>query len=528
MLQLLSPIGLAALAAIAVPAILHLWRPPAKTIRVGSLRFFTGPAVRRLTKLRWRERLLLAVRVLLLTLLAVLLAQPIWNRKPPREPQRWAVLEPGARLTGEALKRWRELESEGFEPRQLAQGFPPASLHRGGPAAVTATDTWSLLREADARLPAGSTIAVFGTSRLASLRGERPTLTRSKVEWIATESNESSPHVWISSVQLLPGSGTSAQSLRVAVSNSSASVTDQRVVSLPAAAGKTAIADLPGWSIEVNGGSSARLLHDDNTVAPGSWIAATSAQPLNVALLPSADRAEDARYVEAALRAIAEVSGQAVNVRTDATRADWVFWLNEDPVPAEIVRDVTSRGGNLLSDAEDSRGATTARQPSSIAAEGLNGEMVSLFRRTPASDDLAASVWRDGFGIDLLTVAAEGAGRRWRFFSRFHPDWNDLPRSSALAAVLRPLLATNDLTGASTSDLRRAHANQSRPAEATAHAGDAAALAAATERVDLHNLLWYLCVALFALERVLSYRRSAAPPENARTAPREEPVLSHV
>jgi hypothetical protein len=97
-LQFLSPLALFALAALAVPAILHLWRPPAKTVRVGTLKFFTGPPVRRLNKLRWRERLLLAVRLLLLTLLVLLLAQPIWRKQPSAKPQKWALLEPGLTL----------------------------------------------------------------------------------------------------------------------------------------------------------------------------------------------------------------------------------------------------------------------------------------------------------------------------------------------------------------------------------------------------------------------------------------------
>ena len=73
----------------------------------------------------------------------------------------------------------------GVETRLLAPGFPPVSVPPGDGSAP-APDLWSLLREADAALPAGSSLAVFSPGRLAALRGVRPALGRSRVEWIDT------------------------------------------------------------------------------------------------------------------------------------------------------------------------------------------------------------------------------------------------------------------------------------------------------------------------------------------------------
>jgi len=188
-LQFLFPLAFTALAALAVPAILHLWRPPAKTVRIGTLRFFTGPTIRRLTKLRWRERFLLLVRLLSLVLLVLLLARPIWQKEPPTTPQQWALLEPNVVLSGNALKKWHECDAAGFEMRRLDAGFPFApKLKDAEPG-----DVWSLLRGADARLPAGSTVVIFATDRLQTLRGERPKMQHCTVEWVSvTPPNESS------------------------------------------------------------------------------------------------------------------------------------------------------------------------------------------------------------------------------------------------------------------------------------------------------------------------------------------------
>ena len=76
MLQFLSPAGLWALTALALPLAIHLWRPPPRTVRLGSLRFLDNLPHRRIRNLRWREYPLLAARLALLAALALLLALP--------------------------------------------------------------------------------------------------------------------------------------------------------------------------------------------------------------------------------------------------------------------------------------------------------------------------------------------------------------------------------------------------------------------------------------------------------------------
>ena len=529
--MLLSPLALVALAALAIPAILHLWRPPPATVRVGTLKFFTGPAVRRLTKLRWRERLLLAVRLLLLALLALLLAQPIWRNSPPTTPQRWALIERGVVLHGEAQKRWRELENAGYATRTLLAGFPAVApdLTRTGQQS-NASDVWSLLRELDARLPAGSAIAVFTSNRLAFLRGERPVMYNSGVEWLMVEPNESSDTAWISAIH---PTRTSAE-LQVVLTTSNATRSENISAVVPAAPGKTALASpLNGWSVEIaqreDSRLAARLVRDDGGVEAGSWLPVSEGKPLNIALLHAADRRDDARYLDAALRAAAEASGRDIVVGTDAARADWAVWLNDQPPPAELVAEVTSRGATLLSDAENSR-EQMLPVLTSIEADGLH-ERVALFRRVPPAAESGAVLWSDGFGTPLLLIEQQQSGRRLRFFSRFHPEWNDLPHSSALAAALQPLLLPREgaIRDVAQQDQRRADASQGPPADAASTTrGTSIRLPAPAETVDLHRALWLMCVALFALERVLSHlgRRTRPAARQTPTVATEQPAYA--
>ena len=526
MLQLLSPLALFALGALAIPAVLHLWRPPPRTIRVGTLRFFTAPAVRRLTKLRWRERLLLFVRLLLLTMLALLLAQPIWRKLPPTEPQRWALIEPGVVLEGEPLKRFDELTGRGFEPRELAPGLhrTKGSAREQHPAHVP--DVWSLLREVDARLPAGSSVAVFASDRLTSLRGERPVMQHCTVDWISVPTALTSDARWLRAAEVI-----NEAEVRVAIRRSDVNGTDEMAVTVPRRPGRTALeGPMHGWRVELantkDAELSARLVRDgaDSTSEPS--VPVVRSKPLRAAIIHSADRADDARYVGAAVRAIAAVSRRDVAVGDEAERADWLFWLNDEPPPRDLVEQATRRGATVVSDAENSRERATPLV-SSIDAETA-GEPIALFRRVAPSAP-ALAVWTDGFGTPLLSLTQEGDGRHLRFFSRFHPEWNDLPRSSALAAALQPLLlpASDDLVPDRRHDKRRADGSQGRPAERKEPSGEAVRLPPQAEAIDLHTTIWLLCLALFAVERTLShYHRAPARPEPVRTPRREEPAFA--
>ena len=297
MLHLLHPAALWTLAALALPLALHLRRPPPRTVRLGSLRFLENAPRHPLRHLRWRELLLLCTRLGLLAALSLLLAEPRWMVAPPTGPRRWALLDPTAALAGESLTRWQSTRRAGYELRRLAPGFPaaPGNPSTGHDADNTAApDLWSLLREADAELPGGSTLAVFSPSRLAGLRGVRPAMGHCKLEWVQTpDAAGSTPHTWVfhaSEKQAIEGrSDGRATEFKV-------KPPDERPATPPA---------------------------------------------LSVLILRDNEHAADARYVEAAVRAAADSIGHPVNVQNreitpdvdNAAVTDWTFWLSTRAVP---------------------------------------------------------------------------------------------------------------------------------------------------------------------------------------------------
>ncbi len=187
MFSLLHPAALWTLAALALPLAIHLRRPPPRTVRLGSLRALENIPRRPWRHPRWRELLLLWTRLGLLAVLTLWLAGLRWIAAPPTGPRRWALLDPTAVLTNAARTRWQGLRDEGYEGRLLAPDFPGVPGERSATADAPAPDLWSLLREADAELPAGSTLAVFSPGRLAALRGVRPALAHCRVEWVRTD-----------------------------------------------------------------------------------------------------------------------------------------------------------------------------------------------------------------------------------------------------------------------------------------------------------------------------------------------------
>ncbi|QND79255.1 BatA domain-containing protein [Pseudoxanthomonas mexicana] len=170
-LAFLLPAGLAALAALVVPLLLHLARRHEQTpTDFAALRWLRQKPKPR-HRIRFDEWPLLLLRLLLLALLALWLARPVLSGLDDTRP--WTVALPGvdagfARTTSDARMRlhW------------LAPGFP--SLDAPMPAGTPAIG--SLLRQLDAELPPGVALTVIVPATLQGADAERPALSRA-VTW---------------------------------------------------------------------------------------------------------------------------------------------------------------------------------------------------------------------------------------------------------------------------------------------------------------------------------------------------------
>ncbi|NUS39124.1 MAG: hypothetical protein HOQ02_08890 [Lysobacter sp.] len=182
-LALLVPAGLAALAALLVPLLLHLARrSEQRTTDFAALRWL-APNTRPRRKRRFDERLLLLLRLLLLVALALLLAQPVLYGADDRTP--WMIVAPGVPAsTARAVAG-----NESARLHWLAVGFPSLDA----PAPPRVQPLASLLRELDATLPAGAPLTVLVPAALDGADAQRPRLVRA-VDWRVVPAVEDSAH----------------------------------------------------------------------------------------------------------------------------------------------------------------------------------------------------------------------------------------------------------------------------------------------------------------------------------------------
>jgi hypothetical protein len=170
---LLAPIGLAALAALALPIAIHLVRRiELRTTPFAALRWISE-RVRPRRRLRFERPWLLIVRLALLSLIALLLARPVLT-EPAVALRDVVVVAPGSDLAAARAV----VSSSGADWRWLAPGFPAVE------ASVPSSEVpvASLLREIDADLPANAKLAVVVPETVSGLDGERPALSHA-VDW---------------------------------------------------------------------------------------------------------------------------------------------------------------------------------------------------------------------------------------------------------------------------------------------------------------------------------------------------------
>lgn len=166
---LLLPAALAALAALILPLLIHLARrSEQRPTDFAALRWLRQkPRPRH--RIRFDERLLLLLRLLLLALLALWLARPVSYGAVSHQP--WIVVAPG--VDPRAVPA-----GEGARVRWLAPGFP--AIDTALPSQPVALA--SLLRELDATLPAQVPLRVLVPAQLSGADGQRPVLSRA-LQW---------------------------------------------------------------------------------------------------------------------------------------------------------------------------------------------------------------------------------------------------------------------------------------------------------------------------------------------------------
>ncbi|MFA6985089.1 MAG: BatA domain-containing protein, partial [Arenimonas sp.] len=211
-LGLLLPIGLAALAALLLPVLLHLERrTEPRATPFAALRWLSMQS-RPQRRVRLEELWLLLLRLLLVAAVALVFARPVlFGSEGGRA---WALVAPGVDVAQARAQfrdpnaRWHwlapgfpEIDGAGSAPSipSAAQAQAQSKLQDQSSPPPASQPVLSLLREIDASLPAKTALTVFVPAQLDGLDGERPRLGRD-IEW-----------------RIVPGTAVSARATPAAV-----------------------------------------------------------------------------------------------------------------------------------------------------------------------------------------------------------------------------------------------------------------------------------------------------------------------
>lgn len=183
-MSFLNPSYLWALLGLVVPVAIHLWsNKEGRTIKVGSVKFLENSDVKQTNSIKLNELLLLLLRLLMITVLVFILAEPHIKRDSENIPITY-LIEPSL-LKNESLNSLVDSLQQNSSIRLLQTGFPDLDTYKEGNTEFPIPNYWQLANEMeDLR---SDSIVVFTNGYLQGFKGKRPLLNRD-IEWMVFDS----------------------------------------------------------------------------------------------------------------------------------------------------------------------------------------------------------------------------------------------------------------------------------------------------------------------------------------------------
>jgi hypothetical protein len=467
-LQFLHPIWLFSIAGIALPVIIHLLNiRQGKLLRVGSTSLMVETASKTATRYKISQLLLLLLRCLLIMAVSMLLAGPQWLKKTAGSEQKGWLLVEKKSIKNTYLKFRQPIDSLlklGYELRSFDKDFQNISLEDRGVVDEedsAAISYWALIRKLDRLLPPAFPVFVISGNKLKHFSGSRPG-TSINLSWYTIDQEEDARDSVVSARQLKTGefqfltfhSDKTANFYRRSISEN-----------LPA-----------------------------STVKPD-----TSTKTITIY---SEKNTEDARYLDAAIAAIAQFGNYKIsltntqNVSGIPDQQDWLFWLSEKSgwEKHETKNTFIYSKGNRLN------------QVSWLSLDNgpVDQDAVQIFRMIDSKNGPGVrTLWQDGFGNPLLSRPSGEPTLYW-FHSRLDPSWTDLPWNASFPALIFTLIFSDPPVDAwSRLDNRAIDQEQIQPVNAGTRNGENKK---AFGVVNLDGLFWIIVFFLFLTERIISLK----------------------
>jgi hypothetical protein len=501
MLQFLNPVLLFSLVGLAVPIAIHMWsRKAGKRVKIGSIALLQPAPSKQMRSIRLHELALLLLRCLLLTLLVLLIAQPQWVSNQPNKQPGWILISPEVMLQlkqdKSVLQLIDTLQQNGYEVRLFQSGFNPLTVDQFSEQSTQPAHTsyWSLLKEAEEQLPAGTSIYAITDESLQHFQGKRP-VTALNVQWISLPAPDTTS-LWLADTFI---DQTDSLHIQIGLSKPEGNTYQTITQKAPPAA-----ITLPEPALKITPKNGTYTI----TFSATNQTIQADTTSLQISILYDENTSEDARYVSSAIKAIAGYTRRKINlkqvkqVQQIPTQTQWLFWLSAQQVPA-IWQEKVNEGVYMLKYAstEEYTNAKSWLQLPENTAKRINLNRIS--KAAPEGN----VVWENGFGNPILTQQTVGKGNIFHCYSRLNPQWNGLVWDESFAGTVLQLLYDTSWKPETPAEMkydkRMIALQQLRPLQIQPYT----TLEESRRVTNLHIPLWLLIALIFILERWISGRR---------------------
>jgi hypothetical protein len=476
MFQLLYPIGLLAAIGIVLPILIHLWDiKSGKTLKIGSVAFLGVPSNLRSRSLKITDLPLLLLRCLLIGLIALLLAAPAYRQKLATTTQPgWILVEKSNfnKLWRNKRKQLDSLILKGYEIHDFDLNFARLQLSdtssKFSRSASRPLSYYSLLKQLDGQHQQVRKVYAFADNRLSRFEGKQPVL-HLDLNWIFLPA-DSTETTWISDSYQ-----TNNQVYKQTIAHSTSTGTYFSSAQL-------SLKDTAGLQVDT-----------------ANFIVQIYQHQASI----------DAGFVKAAVLALRQYTGRKIEVRIInsakqiSADAKLVFWLSDQQPSAADIKNLP-QGSAVFQYA----GNKIEKLNSSIQDQlgiALNG--AELYKRTTYTTQPIQDVWVDAAGNPILSLDAKSGIKRYKFYSRFRPDWNNLVWTNGMVLFLTPIVLPQAAAQfAFQPDHRSLTAVQEfKPLLAQT---DVKAEHTKYAQRSLSPWFWWLAFVLLFLERWFSYRKN--------------------
>ena len=503
-MQFLNPIWLFGIAAISIPVIIHLWNiKPGKTLKVGSIALINASAQKSSRSFKLNDIPLFLVRCLLLSILAFLLAAPVWQRYLSSGKTKGWILIPKENLN-ESYNKYKvsidSLTKAGYEFHYFNNGFEKMSLDKILINKVL-RDTfkvinyWNLVAHLNNQLPATVPVYLFTPNQVRYFNGNKPSVSLN-LHW-QTYTPADSTSTWIEGAWF-----TNDNAIKVVKGSSKPSGTYFTNYMIKSAGD-------PNSPFIVNVKSGDPLISLKNsTQVP----VAIDTSVLRIAIYSDKYDA-DVAYLRSALLAIGSFMQRKIVIKqfNDAGKLpmgnEWLFWLSEKAIDNNSLK----KTARILSYEPGKVSNTTSwiktNDPTALAGQNGKPALYKLIKNDALNRQ---PIWVDGYGSPVLSMNRNGSVVAYHFYSRFNPAWNDMVWDNEFAKLLMRLIVYNsDYKIVNLNDRRVLDRRQLLPN--IIWSAKSSSLEKKNIQTDLSHYFWLTLILLFLIERWMAHKNKLLP-----------------